>query len=183
MFCAVWRYLFVATLILTALLSGEIMQRYKESPAEAMVDICDGLHVGPELFTEAQWEDVFSECMGPVLCCLKNGNWVCVLKAEEAIAEKEQIAIFDPLSEGQSKIIQVKLEQFKLNWGGQAIRFNNLFIKDDGTNTALFCLASVGKHHGVDIDMRRLLHEYAVEEDEIEEKLFYKIVSDYKNEV
>ncbi len=163
-----------------ALLNGEIMQRYKESPAEAMVDICDGLHVGPELFTDVQWEDVFSECMGPVLCCLKNGNWVCVLKAEEAIAGNEQIAIFDPLADGQRKIIQVKLEQFKSNWGGQAIRFSNLFIKDDGTNTALFCLASVGKHHGVDIDMRRLLHEYAVEEDEIEEKLFYKIVSDYK---
>ena len=53
-------------------------------------------------------------------------------------------------------------------------------MENDGRNTALRCLAMVGKHNGVDMDMRRLLHEYAVEDDEINEKLFFKIISDYK---
>jgi ATP-binding cassette, subfamily B, bacterial HlyB/CyaB len=163
-----------------ALLNGELLKRYADSPGEVLVEISEQLHIGPELFSDAQWNDVFSECQGPVFCGLDNGNWICVLKAEDVIAEKEQVAVFDPLADGQQKIILVALSQLKNNWNGTAIRFNDLFIKNDGSNTALYCLASVGKHHGVDIDMRRLLHEYAVEEDEVSERLIYKIISDYK---
>ncbi len=58
------------------------------------------------------------------------------------------------------------------------MHFKTLFIKNDGSNTALHCLAAMGKHHGLDMDMRRLLHEYAIEDDEISERLFFKIIAD-----
>ncbi|MCK4983323.1 MAG: peptidase domain-containing ABC transporter, partial [Victivallaceae bacterium] len=96
----------------------------------------------------------------------------------EVVAKKEQIAVFDPLSDGRQKIISIPLSQLKKNWDGQALHFKTLFIKNDGSNTALHCLAAMGKHHGLDMDMRRLLHEYAIEDDEISERLFFKIIAD-----
>lgn len=161
-----------------ALLTGDLLQRYADSPCDVIIEISTRLHVKPELFSESEWNNVFKDYMGPVLCALKNDNWVCVIKAEDVAAKKKEILVFDPLSTDRRKIISVSLSELKNNWKGQAIRFKNLFIKNDGSNTALFCLASVGKHHGLDMDMRRLLHEYAVEDDEINERLFFKIVSD-----
>ena len=163
-----------------ALLDSKLLQRYADSPGEVLFDISKQLHLGPELISEGKWEEVFNEYQGPALCGLNNGNWICVVKAEEVIAQREQITVFDPLSKSQQKVISVSLKKLKESWNGQALRFKTLFITNDGSNTALYCLASIGKHHGVDMDMRRLLHEYAVEEDEINERLFFKIISDYK---
>ncbi|MCK5347611.1 MAG: hypothetical protein KAR20_29580, partial [Candidatus Heimdallarchaeota archaeon] len=161
-----------------ALLNGDLLQRYTDSPCDVLLEISNQLHIGPELVSEAKWNDVFKDCQGPVLCALSNDNWVCVIKAEDVVAKKKEITVFDPLTSGRQKIISVPLSELKKNWNGQAIRFKNLFIANDGSNTALFCLSSVGKHHGVDMDVRRLLHEYAVEDDEINERLFFKIISD-----
>jgi ATP-binding cassette, subfamily B, bacterial HlyB/CyaB len=161
-----------------ALLNGDLLQRYADSPSDVIVEIGTQLHIGPELVSKAKWNDVFKDYQGPVLCALSNDNWICVIKAEDVAAKKEEIAIFDPLVSGGQKMISVPLDELKKNWNGQAVRFKKIFIANDGSNTALFCLASVGKHHGVDMDVRRLLHEYAVEDDEINERLFYKIISD-----
>jgi len=162
-----------------ALLNSDVIKRYSEAPAEVLLEISNQLYLKPEFLDKTtKWIDVFKDYQGPVLCELKNANWVCVIKAEDIVAKKEMIQVFDPLSNNRQKIIEVPLTELKKNWNKQAIRFKNLFIANDGSNTALFCLASVGKHHGVDMDMRRLLHEYAVESDEINERLFFKIIAD-----
>lgn len=161
-----------------ALLNGDLLQRYVDSPCEVLLEISKQLYLEPELFSDAKWSEVFKDYQGPVLCALKNGNWICVVKAEEVVAKQEQITVFDPLSDSQQKIMSIPLSQLKKNWNHQALRFKNLFIANDASNSALFCLASVGKHHGIDMDMRRLLHEYAIEGDEIDERLFFKIIAD-----
>jgi ATP-binding cassette subfamily B protein len=162
-----------------ALLDGELLQEYVEDPEDVLVKLSERLLIGPELCKDALFEDIFPDYRGPVLCRLKNENWICVVSAEDVAADKDQIRIFDPLGAKQ-KHMAVPRSQLKDNWCGTAIRFKKLFMENDGRNTALRCLASVGKHNGVDMDIRRLLHEYAVEDDEINEKLFFKIVSDYK---
>lgn len=161
-----------------ALLNGDLLQRYPDSPCDVLLEISDQLHIGEELISDIEWDEVFNEYQGPVLCALKNGNWVCVIKGEDVAAQKEKIPVFDPLCNSRQKLIPVQLADLKKDWNGQAIRFKNLFIANDGSNTALFCLASIGKHHGLYMDMRRLLHEYAIQDDEISERLFYKIISD-----
>ncbi len=164
-----------------ALLNGDLLQRYADSPCDVLIEIANQLHIGPELVDkDTKWNEAFKNYQGPVLCALKNDNWVCIIKAEEVVAEKEKIAVFDPLSSNRQKLISVPLTELKKNWNKQALRFKKLFITNDGSNTALYCLATLGKHHGIDMDMRRLLHEYAVEDDEINERLFFKIISDYK---
>jgi ATP-binding cassette, subfamily B, bacterial HlyB/CyaB len=161
-----------------ALLDSDLIQRYADTPCDVIMEISNQLHIGAELLSDIKWNEVFKDYQGPVLCALKNDKWICVIKAEEIAAKNKEINIFDPLCANRKKIISVPLSELKEKWNGQAIRFKNLFINNDGSNTALFCLASVGKHHGVDMDMRRLLHEYAVEGDEIEESLFFKIIAD-----
>ncbi|MDD5728821.1 MAG: peptidase domain-containing ABC transporter [Victivallales bacterium] len=162
-----------------SLLDGELLQEYAETPENVLVKLAERLLIGPELCKDIPVDEAFNNYRGPVLCKLDNENWICVVNAEEVAANKEQIRIFDPLGAKQ-KHITVPLSQLKDNWSGTAIRFKKLFMENDGRNTALRCLASVGKHNGADMDMRRLLHEYAVEDDEINEQLFFRIVSDYK---
>ena len=161
-----------------AMLNSDLLQRYPDSPSDVLIEISTQLHLCPELLSNAKWDEVFKNYQGPVLFALKNNNWICIVKAEDIAEKKKEIPVFDPLSNNRRKIISVPVEQLKESWSGQAIRFKNLFITSDGANTALFCLASVAKHHGLDMDMRRLLHEYAVEDDEISERLFLKIISD-----
>jgi ATP-binding cassette subfamily B protein len=161
-----------------SLLDGELLQQYADDPEEALLKLSDRLKIGQELCKNSSFEEVFQDYRGPVLCRLENKNWICITNAEEIAAGKDNIRVFDPLASGQ-KHISVPLSQLKENWSGIVIRFKKLFIKNDGNNTGLFCLASVGKHHGVDMDMRRLLHEYAVEGKEISERLFFKIIADY----
>ena len=162
-----------------ALLNGDLIERYANFPCDVILEISNQLHLSPELFdSDTKWSDAFKNYQGPVLCRLKNDNWVCVLKAENVVVKKEKIAVFDPLCSKRKKLIYVPLLELKKNWKKQAIRFKNLLIANDGSNSALFCLASIGKHHGIDMDMRRLLHEYAIEDDEVEERLFFKIIAD-----
>ena len=66
-----------------ALLNGDLLQRYIDSPGEVLVELGEQLHLGPELISKAKWNDVFKDYQGSILCSLKNGNWICVVKAED----------------------------------------------------------------------------------------------------
>ena len=48
----------------------------------------------------------------------------------------------------------------------------------DGKQTSLYCLASIVKHYGDDTDVGRLMHEYAISEDEPSIRLLGKIADD-----
>jgi ATP-binding cassette subfamily B protein len=162
-----------------AQLSNELLSKYDESPVDVLVGLSERFHIGPELFKDNDWDKVFSKYQGPMICGVKAGEWICVVRAEEVIAGNELIGIFDPLANEQNKIRQIPLSQFKEMWNGVAIRFKTLLVANDGTNTALHCIAAVGRHLGLYMDIRRLLHDYAVKSGEISESLFFKIISDY----
>ncbi|HBJ96944.1 MAG TPA: peptidase C39 [Lentisphaeria bacterium] len=71
-------------------------------------------------------------------------------------------------------------EQLNSAWEGDAI-----FIKIelagcsvDGRHTSLYCLTAVVKHYGGDTDVSRLIHEYAISEDEPPRRLLRKMAED-----
>ena len=82
--------------------------------------------------------------------------------------QQERYAVFDPLTKVQGKMLFLQKDQLLKSWSGKAvfIRMEMRGCSVDGKQTSLYCLASIVKHYGDDTDVGRLMHEYAISEDE-----------------
>ncbi len=150
---------------------------------ELGVELATKLRLSPEQRGDANSDELASYFGAPVLLRLDNGNWVLYLGLRTKVAEgvtEERFAVFDPLSKTQGKMIFLTRDQLNAAWSGNAI-----FIKmelagcsADGRHTALYCLSAIVKHHGGDTDVSRLLHDYAISEDEPARRLLKKMAGD-----
>lgn len=132
-----------------------------------MVQVLEGLQLGPEAVGETTPDELAAHFGSPVLLPLTNGNWVIFLGCRRgAEGEENHFAVFDPLCEERSKVLFLKKAAMQKAWGGTAVflrRFTNAQFAADGRHTLLYCLVSICRHHNIDADVRRLVHEYAVE--------------------
>lgn len=162
------------------------VQSYESSSADSMeigVDLATKLRLSPEQRNDANADELASYFGAPVLLRLKNGNWVLFLGLRSQVSEgvsEERFAVFDPLSKTQGKMIFLTRPQLISAWEGESI-----FIKielagcsADGRHTSLYCLTAIIKHHGGDTDVSRLIHEYAISEDEPARRLLKKMADD-----
>lgn len=134
-----------------------------------MVQVLEGMQLGPELCEETSTDELASHFGSPVLLNLNNGNWVIFLGCRRgAEGEEDHYAVFDPLCDERSKVLFLKKAAMLKAWGGTAVflrSFANQNFSADGRHTLIYCLVSICRHHQLDADVRRLLHEYAVEEE------------------
>ncbi|MFA7230211.1 MAG: ABC transporter transmembrane domain-containing protein, partial [Victivallaceae bacterium] len=166
-----------------ALLTGENLKQEADAPEHAIfIRLAKKLGLESGASEQPDWQTAYKDYSGPLIVKLKNGNWVCVINSAELNQGKEQTALFDPLA-GGNKILMVPADKLAENYGGITIKFKNLIAAKESKNSGLFCITAVGRHHAIDIDVRRLLHEYAVENDEITEKLLIRIIHDYNMKV
>lgn len=137
--------------------------------AARMAQVLEALQLGPETVESTTADELASHFGSPVLLQLLNGNWVIYLGCRRgAEGEEELYAAFDPLCKERSKVLFLKQAALQKAWGGTAIflrRFTNAQFASDGRHTLLYCLVSICRHHNIDADVRRLVHEYAVEEE------------------
>ncbi len=150
---------------------------------ELGVELATKLRLSPEQRKDANADELASYFGAPVLLRLKNGNWVLFLGLRTQVTEgvsEERFAVFDPLSKTQGKMIFLTRAQLTSAWEGESI-----FIKielagcsTDGRHTSLYCLTAIVKHHGGDTDVSRLIHEYAISEDEPARRLIKKMADD-----
>ena len=162
-----------------ALLNDELVNEISVNPEQGLVNLSDKLHLVAKFTKASDLRVDYQDYVGPLMVKLSNGNWICIINAGDLYNSTQQVTIFDPLAEGKKVIVVARDELLKKVNSGTTLKFTNLFSGQDGKNSGLHCITAVGKHHNVDIDVRRLLHEYAVDGDEIGERLFYKIISDY----
>lgn len=137
--------------------------------AERVQEVLEKLRLKPELRDDVSVDELATHFGSPVVLELANGNWVIFLGCRRGAAgEEEHYAVFDPLSRESGKVIFLKVEALQKAWGGRALflrNFANQNFAADGRHTLLYCLVSICRHHNLDADVRRLLHEYAVEEE------------------
>ncbi|MCF6176026.1 MAG: ATP-binding cassette domain-containing protein [Victivallaceae bacterium] len=161
-----------------ALLNDELVNEITVNPEKGLLELSNKLSLVAQFTAEADLKEDYKDYIGPLLVQLDNDNWICIVNADDLYGTAE-VTIFDPLG-GEQKLLKIDCDELlKKVSGGATLKFTNLFSGQDGKNSGLYCVTALGKHHNVDIDVRRLLHEYAVEGDEISERLFYKIISDY----
>lgn len=139
-----------------------------ESP-ERVQAVLSALRLKPEWREDVTLDELATHFGSPVMLLLGNGNWVIFLGCRRgAEGEEEHYAVFDPLSRESGKVIFLKKAALEKAWDGKAVflrNFANQNYAADGRHTLIYCLVSICRHHNLDADVRRLLHEYAVEEE------------------
>ncbi len=158
-----------------ALITEQVRQSYAEDSGKALLALAEQLELSPLLVK--QGEDKFESYHGPALLQLKNNNWVCIVDLAAFFARRN-VTIFDPSIAGPQKVGSCPCEQVDSKWNGVALLFQNLQPIDTSRYTALFSLTSIAKHHNLPVDMRSLMHEYAIGEEEPAERLILKMAKD-----
>jgi len=170
----------------------EIEAIYPENPPEDGRELCvllaDKLKLQPERREGVSMDELASYFGAPVFLMLKNGNWVFFLgvrRVQNGNRQEERFGVYDPLGKGKQQMLLLKREQLEKAWQGDAV-----FVKPemndcstDGRHTLLFALGAVVKHHQATFEIGRILHDYAISEDEPSLRLLRKIADDlnFKN--
>ncbi len=157
-----------------ALLTPELKAQFEESPARGLQALAAGLQLEPEIHKDvAELVDTYQ---GPALLELENGNWVCAVNLKQI--KGEAITLYDPLVKGKSPLISVPVSQLKEKLKGPVLIFRQLQAVDNRKHSSLFGLTAIGRHHNIPLDIRRLLHDYAVGEGEVSVRQLVEIASE-----
>ncbi|NLK82615.1 MAG: peptidase domain-containing ABC transporter [Lentisphaerae bacterium] len=92
---------------------------------------------------------------------------------------QEKAVIYDPLQPSQQNTLSVPVDKIFERAGETLIIFRNLREIDLTKHSALFALCSIASHHNVAMNPVRVMHEYAVGEDELNEQLLMEIAINY----
>jgi ATP-binding cassette subfamily B protein len=154
-----------------------------EDTLELCLKLANKLRLAPESRGDVTIEELASFFGAPIYLQLNNGNWVLYLGIRKLLqggVQQERYAVFDPLTKVQGKMLFLQKDQLLKSWSGKAvfIRMEMRGCSVDGKQTSLYCLASIVKHYGDDTDVGRLMHEYAISEDEPSIRLLGKIADD-----
>ncbi|MDD3663390.1 MAG: cysteine peptidase family C39 domain-containing protein, partial [Candidatus Pacebacteria bacterium] len=157
----------------TALITEQVQNDYPAHTVDTLLKLSEDQQLRPE---RVCGKDAVLSYSGPLLARLNNDAWL-LLPDSRHLRTAGNAAILDP-SVG-AKILTVPLKQFEERFSGEAIIFHNLAQIDMTKHTRLFAFVSIAKHHNSAVDIREIMHEYAIGEEEVRDNLFREIASDY----
>ncbi|MBO4318580.1 MAG: hypothetical protein J5855_09970, partial [Mailhella sp.] len=123
-----------------------------------LLDTAGRLGFSPEIVQEGVIPQDYS---GPVAVEFGNGEWGCILSSDSLAAPV--VAYWNA---GDDSVLEIGLEGLQQMLTGRAVIFRSLMRIDPSTHTGLYCLSLVARHLGIDLDERRMAHEYDVDDDE-----------------
>jgi ATP-binding cassette subfamily B protein len=163
-----------------ALLTDELKLKFREKPVEVLLEMASAHSLLPEVHGDL--EEMAKSYSGPAMFSLNNGAWILLANVRQ-IKEGAGVAILDPSAAGaQNKLITVPAKQIleRVSAQSRLIIFRNLQEVDISKQSALFCFCSIAKHHSLNVDIRRVMHEYAIVDNEVPEPLFLEIARHYE---
>lgn len=158
----------------SALLTEDLKKRFLEDECKLIIDLAAAHDMRPE---QSETAEIFNSYAGPALVRLDNGNWVIIMDSRQWAGEA--VVIYDPTVKNGNQQLRVRKDEVAHRLGGCVIVFRNLAEVDSSKHTAVFCLCAIARHHNVSMDMRRVMHEYAVGEDEPKENRVFQMAADY----
>ncbi|MBR4664150.1 MAG: hypothetical protein IKO93_09775, partial [Lentisphaeria bacterium] len=161
-----------------ALLTTDITQNLdtEEGELQVLMHLADNQKLEP--VQQETLEQAAKDFTGPALIRLADRKWVLIQNIRQAC--EDNAIVIEPVPGQSPRALRVKSEELSRRFGGAVIVFRNLQEVDSSKQSSLFCLCNIAKHHGVNMDIRRVMHDYAVGEDEPRDTLFYQIASDYE---
>ena len=158
-----------------ALVTPEIAGRCGEPDpeVEVILEIADQHGLGAERRTDLM--ETAKTFSGPLMLRLKERGWVLIFNSSQLVRD-DRVNIFDPAA---GKAIAVMKSQLLERAGDAVVIFRNLQEVDPKAQSGLFCLCSVARHHNVEMDLRRVMHDFAVESDEPRPALLRAVAESY----
>ncbi len=157
-----------------ALLTDELCERCRQEELDVIMELAAQHDLRPEKHTDIQ--EVAKTYNGPALLRLNNQTWILLLRSQQ-IARENAAAIYDPTSD---KSLLVKKEQILERAGDAVVVFRNLQEVDAQAQSALFCLCAIARHHNIAMDLRRVMHDFAIDEEEPRPALLRSIADSYE---
>jgi len=157
-----------------ALLTSDLQKRFMEDSVKVLMDLATEHDMRPE---QAESPEIFNSYNGPALVRLSNENWIIIMDSRHWSGDA--VMIYDPTVKGPNSQLRVKKEEIQQRLGGCVIVFRNLAEVDSAKHSAVFCLCAIARHHNVAMDMRRLMHEYAIDEEEPKQNRIFQMAADY----
>ena len=157
----------------TALMTPETLADYAADPASVLTRLAEAQQMRPEAVSSLA--DV-GHYAGPALLQLRDGAWTLVFDVRQLMSEGDVTFAAPTLG---NRLLQKSAAELKELLDGTGILFRNLAQVDAKSQTRLTAFTLIARHHNKPVDIRELMHAYAVEDGEVRDSLFRKIVHDY----
>lgn len=158
-----------------ALVTDERLERFAQDDVATLIETANTLSLRPEqMMLDLENLPVYN---GPVMLRLKDSGWIIVQKLHQLTGDG--VIAMNPMI-NKTSALRIKASDLVEKLDGTALLFRNLQQVDVQENTALFCLCSIGRHHNVSMDIRRVLHDYAIAKGEPSENQIVEIASEYQ---
>ena len=161
-----------------ALLTPEVLERYKSDPVTEIMQLAQEQQLLPECVSS---RESFQSYAGPAVLRLHNGAWVLVLNAQGLAGDEGEVQIVEPADEIRRGAVSVA--NLLENWAGVGVIFHNLTPVDSRQQTLLAGFVIIARNDNTPLDIREIMHEYAVGSEEISESRFKEIASGYDYKV
>ena len=110
---------------------------------------------------EVQGGVIPEDYSGPVAVEFQEGEWGCILSSDSLAS-----SVVAYWNSAEKAVLEMGIGDFQQRLTGRAIIFRTLMNMEPATHTGLACMALVARHLGIDLDERRMAHEYAVDDRE-----------------
>ncbi len=156
----------------TALMTPETLAAYAADPVSVLTRLAEAQQMRPEVVASLS---AIGNYAGPALMRFKDGAWTLVFDVRQFAADGG-VALAAPTL--GNRLLQKSTAELEELLDGTGIIFRNLAQVDAKSQTRLTAFTLIARHHNKPVDIRELMHTYAVDEGEVRESLFRKIVHD-----
>ena len=157
-----------------ALVSNEVQQEFLKDNHAVITKIADEQQLRPEPIDDIK---NLSNYNGPVLAHLNTSGWILIINSAQLFSG-DKVSIFDPSLPAENQKLLVPKDQLLSRVTTDNIVFRNLTQVDSTKQTKLYAFSAIAGHHNAPVDLREIMHEYAIGEEEVSELLFKQIVND-----
>ena len=157
-----------------ALMTSDTLERYQKDPGSELMRLAEGQRLQPE---RIQSSEVFRDYTGPALLRLKNGSWILLFNAHQIPGGGNVLIVNPGLG---MKGITVPAQELLQNWDEDGMLFHSLTLVDPRSQTRLSCFVAIARNENTLLDIREIMHEFAVSEEEVPENLFKEIAGRYR---
>lgn len=158
----------------SAIVPQSVREEYLKNPSETLLKLANDQKLRAEKVTSTE---IFQSYHGPALFRCRDNTWLLLTNTLQW--KMAEIQVFDPARAKGNTPEPRTQEMLEKEFGGEILIFRNLTMVDHTKQTRLYCLSAIAQHHNTQMDLRRVMYEYAVGDGEVRENLFRQIASDY----
>jgi ATP-binding cassette subfamily B protein len=144
-----------------SVVDDDLRSLYERDPMAALKQAGEEFEYQPEVHDISE----LREYPGPAIVQLKNNEYVCAVNISQLAGGK--VGLFNPRGEKGPCTIVLPAESLLQIASGPCMIFRNLRDFDAKRHSAVFALVTIANHHRIPLNCKRVMHDYAIETDEL----------------